>query len=136
MKKLNAVLLILVFSIIACIAQTNNAPTSFVVSSNSAMVELSPTAPLPPDMAVTIATSLGIPSWVLAIIPVKLVVWLGLLIWAAPYIGRAWHSFQAGGGIKGITGSVLFGTNTPKEIVQATGQPIVTAPVPPKPLYP
>lgn len=85
---------------------------------------------IPAALASQIATDLGIPSFVVSLIPLKLVPWIALIIFIIPYAGRAWHAYQSDGGAKGIFNAVVYGTNTPKQIVAATGQPVVPANVP------
>jgi hypothetical protein len=101
--------------------------------SNGVVIATTPIAapaPSPTEIA-DIAASLGIPSWIVSLIPLKYILWLGVLIWILPYAGRAWHAWQADGGAKGVAAAVAFGTNVPVALkVQATGQPVVpTVPV-------
>lgn len=84
----------------------------------------------PDGLIAAIALETGIPIGVLKVVPFKWLLLLAALIFIVPYAGRAWHAWQADGGWKGIFNSVLFGTNTPKQIVQDTGQPVVPASVP------
>jgi hypothetical protein len=124
---------------------------SVLTISNNAVVSTAPlavVAPLvntngqviPAALAADVATSLGIPAFIVNLVPLKLLLWIGALIWFLPYAGRAWHSYQADGGAKGIFNAVVFGTNVPVAMkLESTGQPVVPQsqppiiPQPPKP---
>lgn len=44
---------------------------------------------------------------------------IAALIWASPYITRAYHALKTGGGLKGIWTSIMYGTNTTPEVKAA-----------------
>jgi hypothetical protein len=100
--------------------------------SNGVVIATTPIV-TPTAAAFSVASSLGIPDWVVSLIPLKYIPWIALLLWLLPYAGRAWHAYQQDGGAKGIAAAVAFGTNVPVALkVQSTGQPVVpTVPVNP-----
>jgi hypothetical protein len=116
------------------ISFVTNGTSVLTVSNGVVIATASIAAPAPTATEITdIANSLGIPAWVVSLVPLKYILWLALAIWLLPYAGRAWHAWQADGGVKGVTAAVVFGTNVPVALkVQATGQPVVpTVPVNP-----
>lgn len=91
---------------IVCDAQTNTAVPTVGISTNGVTTAS-------PALIDGVASSLGIPTAVLDLIPLKYILWIAALVWALPYLGRAWHAYKTDGGFKGIWSSIVFGTNTP-----------------------
>jgi hypothetical protein len=101
------------------------APDAALVTTNGQVI--------PAALAADVATSLGIPAFIVNLVPLKILLWIGALIWILPYAGRAWHSYQADGGAKGIINAVVFGTNVPVAMkLESTGQPVVPQSQPPQ----
>lgn len=139
-----ALTVMLAFGIQSQILTTETATNSYVrkTDSNDFIVTRLPfttTAPplvntngqaSPDGLIAAIAIETGIPIGVLKVVPLKWLLLLAALVFIVPYAGRAWHAWQADGGWKGMVNGVIFGVNTPKQIVQTSGEPVVPASTP------